>query len=92
MPAALGDYWTVVLTEDGALHACGLGADGQLGSTAVSTGSSRRGSGAPSSMAARPSSWSRPGVYHWAAVLEDGTVVTCGGGRRSRRYSRRAWL
>ena len=31
MAAALGDGWTVVLAEDGALHACGRGDFGQLG-------------------------------------------------------------
>ena len=31
MAAALGIGWTVVLAEDGALHACGKGDSGQLG-------------------------------------------------------------
>ena len=31
MAAALGASWTVVLAEDGALHACGRGNVGQLG-------------------------------------------------------------
>ena len=80
MAAALAVGWTVVLTEDGALHACGIGNYGQLGlnsrehrlQPARVRGAELPG-GAPVVLVAA-------GYVHWAAALADGAVVTCGRG------------
>ena len=85
MAAALGDGWTVALAEDGALHACGRGDLGQLGlnsrehrlQPARVSGAELPG-GAPVVLVAA-------GAYHWAAVLADGAVMTCGGGSEGQR-------
>ena len=79
MQAALGARWTVVLAEDGALHACGMNCAGQLGLNSCEhrlqparvSGAELHG-GAPVVLVAA-------GFRHWAAVLkEDGAVLTCG--------------
>jgi len=78
MAAALGADWTVVLAEDGALHACGRGESGQLGLNSrehrlqpARVGGAELPGGAPVVLVAA-------GGRHWAAVLEDGAVLTCG--------------
>ena len=78
MAAALGADWTVVLAEDGALHACGSGDCGQLGLNSCEhrlqparVGGTELPGGAPVVLVAA-------GESHWAAVLEDGAVLTCG--------------
>ena len=78
MAAALSAAWTVVLAEDGTLHACGMGDSGQLGLNSrehrlqpARVGGTELPGGAPVVLVAA-------GVSHWAAVLEDGTVLTCG--------------
>ena len=78
MAAALGAGWTVVLAEDGALHACGRGDSGQLGLNSrehrlqpARVGGAELPGGAPVVLVAA-------GGRHWAAVLEDGAVLTCG--------------
>ena len=78
MAAALGIGWTVVLAEDGALHACGSGDVGQLGLNSrehrlqpARVGGAELPGGAPVVLVAS-------GGSHWAAVLEDGAVLTCG--------------
>ena len=78
MAAALGFGWTVVLAEDGALHACGRGDFGQLGLNSrehrlqpARVGGAELPGGAPVVLVAA-------GGSHWAAVLEDGAVLTCG--------------
>ena len=78
MAAALSAGWTVVLAEDGALHACGRGNVGQLGLNSrehrlqpARAGGAELPGGAPVVLVAA-------GGSHWAAVLEDGAVLTCG--------------
>ena len=78
MAAALGAVYTVVLAEDGALHACGRGILGQLGLNSrehrlqpTRIGGAELPGGAPVVLVAA-------GGCHWAAVLEDGAVLTCG--------------
>ena len=78
MAAALGAGWTVVLAEDGTLHACGRGDFGQLGLNSrehwlqpARVGGAELPGGAPVVLVAA-------GGQHWAAVLEDGAVLTCG--------------
>ena len=80
MPAALGQDWTIVLAQDGALHACGHGEYGQLGLNTrehqlqpARVGGAELHDGAPVVLVAA-------GEYHWAAVLADGAVLTCGRG------------
>ena len=77
MAAALAGC-TVVLAEDGALHACGRGDYGQLGLNSrehrlqpARVGGTELPGGAPVVLVAA-------GVSHWAAVLDDGAVLTCG--------------
>ena len=77
MAAALGTGWTVVLAEDGVLHACGNGDSGQLGLNnrehrlqPARVGGAELPGGAPVVLVA-------VGGFHWAAVLEDGAVLTC---------------
>ena len=69
MAAALGFGWTVVLAEDGALHACGRGDLGQLGLNSrehrlqpTRVGGTELPGGAPVVLVAA-------GGYHWAAVF-----------------------
>ena len=78
MAAAPSAGWTVVLAEDGALHACGRGNVGQLGLNSrehrlqpARAGGAELPGGAPVVLVAA-------GGSHWAAVLEDGAVLTCG--------------
>ena len=83
MAAALGSGWTVVLAEDGALYACGSGDSGQLGINARTdelqlvrvSGAEPHGNSPVVLVAA--------GELHWAAVLEDGAVLTCGRGSKA---------
>ena len=67
-----------MLAEDGALHACGRGNFGQLGLNSrehrlqpARVGGTELPGGAPVVLVAA-------GGSHWAAVLEDGAVLTCG--------------
>ena len=78
MAAALGFGCTVVLAEDGTLHACGRGDSGQLGLNnrehrlqPTRVDGAELPDGAPVVLVAA-------GGFHWAAVLEDGAVLTCG--------------
>ena len=80
MAAALGTGWTVVLAEDGALHACGRGNLGQLGLNnrehrlqPVRVGGTELPGGAPVALVAA-------GCFHWAAVLKDGGFARRRGG------------
>ena len=80
MAAALGRSWTVVLAEDGALHACGSGDSGQLG---ISTRTDERqlvGVSGAEPYGNSPVVLVAAGWRHWAAVLQDGAVLTCGRG------------
>ena len=80
MAAALGNGWTVVLAEDGALYACGRGDSGQLGiNTRTDERQLVRVSGAEPH-GNSPVVLVAAGMYHWAAALEDGAVLTCGRG------------
>ena len=80
--AALGRDWTLVLDEHGALHACGRGSDGQLGL------GSREDQRHPARVDAErhgphgdsPVVLVAAGECHWAAVTQDGAVLTCGRG------------
>ena len=80
MAAALGRGWTVVLAEDGALYACGRGDSGQLGiNTRTDELELVRVSGAEPH-GNSPVVLVAAGGHHWAAVLEDGAILTCGSG------------
>jgi len=78
--AACGVYFTVAVTEDGELFACGQGDHGQLGLGAVLHQQQPARAGGPELFANQRIRLAAAGWYHLAVVAEDGAVYTCGRG------------
>ena len=82
--AACGVDFTVAVTEDGELLACGQGDNGQLGLGAVLHQQQPARAGGPEFFANQRIRLAAAGSYHLAVVAEDGAVYTCGDGRLGR--------
>ena len=80
--AACGDDFTVAVTEDGELFACGQGDQGQLGLGAALHQQQPARAGGPELFANQRIRLAAAGSYHLAVVAEDGAVYTCGEGDR----------
>ena len=78
--AACGVYFTVAVTEDGELFACGQGDHGQLGLGAVLHQQQPARAGGPELFANQRIRLAAAGCWHLAVVAEDGAVYTCGRG------------
>ena len=78
--AACGRDFTVAVTEDGELLACGQGDHGQLGLGAVLHQQQPARAGGPELFANQRIRLAAAGSYHLAVVAEDGAVYTCGRG------------
>ena len=78
--AACGVYFTVAVTEDGELFACGQGDRGQLGLGAALHQQQPARAGGPELFANQRIRLAAAGSYHLAVVAEDGAVYTCGRG------------
>ena len=78
--AACGGDFTVAVTEDGELFACGKGGQGQLGLGAVLHQQQPARAGGPELFANQRIRLAAAGWYHLAVVAEDGAVYTCGNG------------
>jgi alpha-tubulin suppressor-like RCC1 family protein len=82
--AACGVYFTVAVTEDGELLACGDGRDGHLGLGAVLHQQEPARAGGPELFANQRIRLAAAGWCHLAVVAEDGAVYTCGAGLNGR--------
>ena len=78
--AACGVHFTVAVTEDGELLACGQGGYGQLGLGAVLHQQQPARAGGPELFANQRIRLAAAGSWHLAVVAEDGAVYTCGSG------------
>lgn len=78
--AACGGYFTVAVTEDGELLACGFGGHGQLGLGAVLHQQQPARAGGLELFANQRIRLAAAGWRHLAVVAEDGAVYTCGYG------------
>ena len=82
--AVCGRDFTVAVTEDGELLACGQGDHGQLGLGAVLHQQQPARAGGPELFANQRIRLAAAGLYHLAVVAEDGAVYTCGRGLHGR--------
>ena len=78
--AVCGRDFTVAVTEDGELFACGQGDQGQLGLGAVLHQQQPARAGGPELFANQRIRLAAAGCCHLAVVAEDGAVYTCGRG------------
>ena len=78
--AACGIHFTVAVTEDGELFACGQGGHGQLGLGAALHQQQPARAGGPELFANQRIRLAAAGCRHLAVVAEDGAVYTCGSG------------
>ena len=88
--AACGEDFTVAVTEDGELLACGQGGQGQLGLGAVLHQQQPARAGGPEMFGNQRIRLAAAGDRHLAVVVEDGAVYTCGDGYNGRLGRRRA--
>ena len=79
--AVCGRDFTVAVTEDGELFACGQGDHGQLGLGAVLHQQQPARAGGPELFANQRIRLAAAGCWHLAVVAEDGAVYTCGRGK-----------
>ena len=79
-----GRDFTVAVTEDGELLACGQGDHRQLGLGAVLHQQQPARAGGPELFANQRIRLAAAGSYHLAVVAEDGAVYTCGSGHCGR--------
>ena len=82
--AACGGDFTVAVTEDGELLACGQGNHGQLGLGAVLHQQQPARAGGPEMFDNQRILLAAAGYCHLAVVVEDGAVYTCGYGGNGR--------
>ena len=78
--AACGIHFTVAVTEDGELFACGQGGHGQLGLGAALHQQQPARAGGPELFGNQRIRLAAAGFCHLAVVAEDGAVYTCGNG------------
>ena len=82
--AACGVHFTVAVTEDGELFACGQGDHGQLGLGAALHQQQPARAGGPELFANQRIRLAAACCCHLAVVAEDGAVYTCGTGLNGR--------